>query len=259
MTLAAMGAAGGPSWTDILTGIGTVGAVIVALGIALYTDWRAGGRIKAEHDRSDRVLAEERERSRAALEDERAYGRAQLEEERLLARKREQLAGAYAVQVVNAQEFQMFRDATIEEVASGSVANPFGVSFAASFGVPYAAPSVQVDWTHLAVLIVNRGSYTITRVEVQFSPDGRSLVPPARGVRLLGFDELPERLKEDHLEPGADAAKADILTPWDTGLRFRADPIRAGRHQGPVFAGALDRPVGDVLGAQAWRGSADRG
>ncbi len=211
----ALAAAGGPSWTDILTAIGTVGAVIVALGIALYTDWRAGKRIKDEHDRSDQLLAEERERSRAALADERAYGRAQLEEERRLAREREQLAGAYAVQVVNAQEFQMLRDATIEEVASGSVANPFGV------------PPVQVDWTHLAVLIVNRGSYTITRVEVQFSPDGRSLMPPAWGVRLLGFDELPERLKEDNLEPGADAARADILTPWDTGLRFRADPIGA--------------------------------
>jgi hypothetical protein len=54
----------GTNWTDIMTAIGTVGAVIVALGIALYTDWRAGKRIKAEHNRSDRLLREERQRGR---------------------------------------------------------------------------------------------------------------------------------------------------------------------------------------------------
>lgn len=55
-------AAGGPNWTDILTAIGMVGAVIVALGIALFADWRAGKRIADEHERSDRVLGEERQR-----------------------------------------------------------------------------------------------------------------------------------------------------------------------------------------------------
>jgi hypothetical protein len=50
-------AAGGPSWADIMTAFGTVGAVIVALGIALYADWRAGKRIEAEHARSDGLLS----------------------------------------------------------------------------------------------------------------------------------------------------------------------------------------------------------
>jgi hypothetical protein len=222
--------AGGPTWTDILTGIGTVGAVIVALGIALYTDWRAARRINAEHERSDRVLAEERERSRAALEDERAYGRAQLEGERRLARERQQLAGAYAVQVVNAQNFQMFGDATLEEVVSGSLANTF---------------AVQVDWTHLAVLIVNRGSYTITRVEVRFSPDGHSLVPATRGVRLLGFAELPEHLGNTILSRGLTRRRPTFLrrgtpvsvsgptplvrTASGTRIRWCAGPTSGGR------------------------------
>lgn len=64
-------AAGGPSWTDILTAIGTVGAVIVAVGIALLGEWRSGKRIK---------------------------------EERRLTREREQLAEAYAVQVATGEQ-----------------------------------------------------------------------------------------------------------------------------------------------------------
>ena len=66
-------AAGGAlSWTDILTAIGMVGAVLVAVGIALWTDFQSGRRIK----------------------EERAHGRAQLEEERRLIREREQYAEA---------------------------------------------------------------------------------------------------------------------------------------------------------------------
>ena len=56
MAMAAAAASGGPGWTDILTAIGTVGAVIAAVGIALWTEWRSGGRLKAEHERSDRLL-----------------------------------------------------------------------------------------------------------------------------------------------------------------------------------------------------------
>jgi len=62
-------AAGGPSWTDIMTAFGTVGAVVAAVGIALWSGWRA---------------------------------RAQLAEERQVALEREQRAEAYRVQVISA-------------------------------------------------------------------------------------------------------------------------------------------------------------
>ena len=39
-------AAGEPGIIDILTAIGTVGAVLAAVGIALWTDWRVGERMK---------------------------------------------------------------------------------------------------------------------------------------------------------------------------------------------------------------------
>ena len=85
---AAVGAPGGPGVTDILTAVGTVGAVIVAVWIALWTEWRSDKRIKSERERSDGLLAEQREHERAALE-----------EERRLALEREQEAAANAVQV----------------------------------------------------------------------------------------------------------------------------------------------------------------
>jgi hypothetical protein len=74
----------GPSWTDILTAFGTVGAVIAAVGIALRAEWRLARRLQEEHERSDRLLAEEREHSR---------------EERRIAREREHSVEAHAVQV----------------------------------------------------------------------------------------------------------------------------------------------------------------
>jgi hypothetical protein len=72
-----------------MTAFGTVGAVIAAVGIALWTEWRSGRRLKDERARSDRQLAEER-----------AHSRAQIEEERQIALEREQAAEAHAVQVV---------------------------------------------------------------------------------------------------------------------------------------------------------------
>jgi len=99
MAIAATAAVGGPGWTDILTAVGTVAAAVAALGaatvavwIALWTDRKASERLRAEHERSDSLLAEER-----------AHAKAELEEERRLALEREQLTEAYAVQIVSAR------------------------------------------------------------------------------------------------------------------------------------------------------------
>ncbi len=80
--------ASGPDWASATTAIGTVLVAIMAVGVAIYTEWRANKRLKAKHKRS-RLLADERERSDEALR-----------KERQLAQDREQLAEAYSVQVV---------------------------------------------------------------------------------------------------------------------------------------------------------------
>lgn len=202
--------AGGPSWTDILTAIGTVGAVIVALGIALFADWRAGKRIKDEHDRSDRLLREERERAaaelagqreheRIALDDERAYSRQQLEEERRLALEREQIAEAYLVQV------------------------GFGERDPGQ-GAPNAqGRRAPTEIRELAVMVVNRGRYTITRVEAQFAM-GNALTPHNEYTRLSGAETLPQELRKS-FDTSIERPLRGVLAPWDTGIRFETDGI----------------------------------
>jgi hypothetical protein len=197
-------AAGGPGWTDILTAIGTVGAVIVAVGIALWTERRSDRRIKEERARSDRVLAEQQAQARTAIEDERAYGRAQLEEERRIARDREQLAQAYAVQVVLAQ-------------ANGK-----------STGVTSHGDLAPSETKQLAVMIVNRGLYTITRVEAQFCL-GNAMIPHHRFQRMASLDTVPAALRA-HLplvsyQPAPEISLHGVLTPFDTGIRFETDQI----------------------------------
>lgn len=183
-----MPAPGGPSWTDILTAIGTVGAVIAAVGIALWAEWRSGKRLKGEQERSDRQLKEER-----------GHSQAQIEEERRIVREREQLAEAYTVQVVLGERTGGERD----EV--------------------YAEP-LSDDVKVLAVMVVNHGSYTITRVEARFSYDGKSLVSHAGYERLPGFHEAPERLRAGW-SASPERAMYGVLTPWDLGMRFESDEV----------------------------------
>lgn len=193
MTIAA---AGGPSWTDIMTAFGTVGAVVVAVGIALWGARRSDRQAAKERERTDTRLADQRALDKAAIEDERAHGRAQLEEERRLALEREQFAEAYAVQVVPGEH---------------------------TVGEPDARGDLDGSVKQLAIMIVNRGSYTITRIEAQFCL-GNSMITYHRYVREPGFGELPRRLVEQ-FGPSPERAVYGVLASWDTGIRFETDAI----------------------------------
>jgi hypothetical protein len=186
--------AGGPDWADIMTAFGTVGAVVVAVGIALWSGRSSRKAIDAEHVRGDRQL-----------EDERAHSRAQIEDERGVARDREQLAGAYAVQVVLAERRAEKPDTRGE---------------------------MYDDVEDLAVMVVNRGSFTVTQVEVRFSLDGKCLVPHGNYVRLSGFIALPEKLREHWLRSDERAAYG-VLTPWDMGIRFESAPVHVQNLKSP--------------------------
>lgn len=198
-------AAGGPSLTDILTAIGTVGAVVAAVGIALWTDWRSARRIREEREHSDRQLAAEHERGDRLLAEEREHSRTQIEEERRVTREREQMAEAYQVRVVMGQ------------MAAGELNEQ-----------DEADDSVQ----KLAVMVVNGGSYTITRVEAQFSYDGRSLVPHGGYKRVTGFMDLPSGLR-GAWHVSEERAMRGVLTPWDAGIRFESDKVHVKFLSGP--------------------------
>jgi len=176
----------------------------------LWTDRRSATRIKAEHERSDRQL-----------EEERALSRTQIEDERRLAREQEQLAEAYAVQVV---------------LGERSVGEP--------------DDSVK----RLAVMAVNPGSYTIRRVEAQVSYDGKSLAAHARYQRLPGFGEVRERLR-DGWSPSSERALHGVLTPRDAGIRFESDDVHV-RHPKSPYPPVRWTDRGDVLAASARRGAA---
>jgi hypothetical protein len=39
-----------PDWTGNMTAIGTLAVAVVAVGVALYAEWRAGKRLRAEQN-----------------------------------------------------------------------------------------------------------------------------------------------------------------------------------------------------------------
>ena len=189
-----------------MTAFGTVGAVIAAVGIALWAEWRSGKRLRAEQGRSDRQLKEEHERSDRLLAQEREHGRAEIEEERRIAREREQLTEAYQVQVV------------LGEHSTGGKPNQFG--------------DLEGSIKQLAVMVVNHGSFTITKVEAQFCYDGVKLGFPQRSKRLTGFGQVRERLRKGW-SPSAEHALDGVLTPRDAGVRFESYQVPAGELGNP--------------------------
>ncbi len=182
MILIPVPVAGGQSWTDILTAIGTVAAAAAAVGIAVWSHW----------DTSKRIA-----------------------DERRVTREREQLAEAYLVQVVLGEKYLIVKDVPIERLST--------------------APNIYGEWTdalHLAVMAVNRGSFTITSVEAQFSYDGVSLEPPQGYQRLSGFGNVRPRLREGW-SPSSERAMHGVLAPWDAGIRFESDEVSAERLNNP--------------------------
>jgi hypothetical protein len=189
---------------DWVTAGGTLVLGAVAVWVALWSDKRTGDRLATEHARSDRQLAEERERHDKELAEERAhseqqvareqeFSRAQIEEERRLSREREQLAEAYAVQVSQAEQ-------------------------------PSGTPETRALFT----IVVNRGSYTITRIEAQFhlNTDGNgSLTTAHQTERITSYADLDERLRRSLSGPPERDAYTGKLTPWDIGMRFRTDSM----------------------------------
>jgi hypothetical protein len=121
-----------------------------------------------------------------------------IDEERERARRREQFTEAYAVRVVQG-----------ERPAPGQAVSD---------------PSVLV----LVAVVVNRGSYTITGVEVRFSLDGRIVVPAVRNERVWSFKGLPEGLYKRG-DISEERAMEGVLPPWDAGMRSESEEVPVQR------------------------------
>jgi hypothetical protein len=121
-----------------------------------------------------------------------------IEWDRVRSLKREQFTEAYAVQVVQGERPAPDQSAT--------------------------DPSELV----LVAIVVNKGSYTITDVEVKFRLDGESLLPTATNERMWSFKDLPEGLYKDG-DIAQEQAMAGVLTPWDAGMRSVSPPVDVRR------------------------------
>ena len=75
----------------------------------------------------------------------------------------------------------------------------------------------------VAVMVTNRGSFTIMRVESRFC-FGSVMYQDARYVRLSGSGEVRPELRGS-FEPSAERLLRRVLTPLDIGIRFEADGV----------------------------------
>jgi len=86
-----IGVAAGPDWASATTAIGTVAVAVVAVGVALFAERRAGFRLREEQKRSDDRLAQERALHAKEIADERVRADKMLAEQ--FAHSDAQLAG----------------------------------------------------------------------------------------------------------------------------------------------------------------------
>lgn len=185
--------AAGPDWASVVTAIGTVAVATVAVGVALFAEWRADKRVAAERAHSDARLREERARSDARLT-----------EERRLFQKREQFAEAYAVQITLMKSYPHGEGDDKAHRLIAAIVN-------------HGSQTI----TRIEVRFSPDGRNVIpARKQERLAVDPN--VP--RAARVAASDLVPS---------AEAAAFSDRLTPWDTGMTAETDPIGAQRLTDP--------------------------
>jgi hypothetical protein len=107
----------------------------------------------------------------------------------------EQIAEAYAVQVI---PVRMSPDA-------------YGTQVATDPGTPITCPGV---------LIMNGGRYTITRIDAQICLNGNSMTSYGKREHFSAWSTLQNRPLAEGLEGPEPDIRFDTLTPSDLGMRF---------------------------------------
>lgn len=171
-----------PLWPSELTAWGTIAVAIAAVAVALFAELRASQRVRDERIDAAKVLADERAAADARLQ-------RQLDD----THRREQEAGAWAVQVSLAALYAKTVDAQ--------------------------APPDRV----LEAEVVNKSAYTISQVSLRFSPDGTNLVPHHRVTHLM---------HETVRNPPAAIVYGEVVTAG-RGLVYESGVISADDVRGP--------------------------
>jgi len=187
----------GTSWTDIMTAFGTVGATVGAFVAVVVA-------LRSERRADERIKAEH-ERADRLLTEERERSKTTLAEERQLVQERERLGQASAVRV------QL-----------------------ASKRAPGETPG-NTRLRQLAAFIENGGAYTITAMEAVFwlGPDGPYI--DALSSERVSVSPEVARLRNG-FEASAELLREEVLTPWDTGIRFESPVVPAEKVAGSYVA-----------------------
>jgi hypothetical protein len=191
-----------PGVTDWLTAIGTVAVAVAAVGVALFAEWRANKRVRAERAHAAKVLAAERAAADARLARQLEHSEAQqrtadtrFAAERTAAVEAEQLSAAQSVEVIPKLEY-----------------------------------GGAVGMTCLAANVRNLGSSTITGVDCQFSPDGQGLIGYS-GVERIGEAVGPGRYSSGQANFSVSGYSGILIR--GTGMEFMTEPVDAKTLSGP--------------------------
>jgi hypothetical protein len=210
--------ADGTHWASGATAIGTVAVAVVAVGVAILSQRHSDRQIREEREHSDEVVAEERRLANQRLAEqmrvENSQVLTQLEQSRDQFRElrekeqdAEQIAEAYAVQIV-----------------------PVRMS-PESYGTRVATdPETAI--TCPGVIVINRGRYTITRLEAQICLNGNSMTHYDKREHFSTWWNLRNMPLAEGLDGPEPDVRLDTLTPSDLGMRFTHDAIAESRVRG---------------------------
>jgi hypothetical protein len=194
---------------NAVTGIGTVAVALSATGIAVWSDWRSGVRLKEEREYNKTQLVEERKYSKTQLEEERTRSDTKINQERGLAQEREQFAEASQVEV--------------------ALTIPRGASDFGNTGSEQAPK--------LRLTVRNHGNYAITEIRAWAA---LKLHP---GYELRTFSQPRQEQRWDALDPNSQyieptpGAHPDWLPPWDVRLVFETDLPDPSKGEKEILAG----------------------
>jgi hypothetical protein len=204
--------ADGTHWANGLTAGGTIAVAIIAVGIAIWSERRTDLRVEAERKRSDRVLAEEREFADKRLADQQAHSDAQLAQERQAADARLKAQQKHS----DGQLERQRRDAqAAEQLVEAWSIEVLGARMPPGDNV-VSTPENPSERT--VAIVVNRGRYTITRVQARFSPDGQSIADREQTQSFTDFSRLPHQLGHD-LTGGIGEVYLGVIMPG-AAMRF---------------------------------------
>lgn len=216
------------NWASVATAVGTVGAVIAAVWIAvssgrqtrkivqrqfIHSDEQR--RLQQEH--SDRQLREQWAYSDDHLRDQQKHNDEQLKKQRQHSDKQlkeEQDAANERLQEQFRRADDLERSSEAAAVQVIGYRLVFDESKAADPQNPSAIPEV---------LVINRGKYAITDLAVRLSPDGQSVVELRKSQNMTDIGTVPSYWSKEVIGNLGEVYGGTI--PPGAGMRFEGDEM----------------------------------